>query len=583
MNSNTYKLDITPGGIPLVIHISQYDVGLRQYTFQPFTSVGEFAYVPGATVTLEATKPDGYAVIHNCTYSSDGIITYTLQEQLAAKAGKVWSKVVIRDGVDILGTGAIIWVVDYAGVRDDAIVSDSDVSGIRGLVEAEVRNALAATLPVDKASGAIAHFIDGADDIPVKDLKIGIVPKQSGSGDPSPSNVRPITGWMGANVDRTGVNLWKYMNSRTSAGVTFTYNQTTGAMSVSGTATSNAYNDGSASLSAAEDYTLLKPGAYTFKLFGTLGSNSSPRIYRQLVSLDGTVESASVKTRIDTFTISEPKYAYIRMQVPSGITVDTTVYPMLYAGNYDAIEFEPYRIYTYPISWEAEAGTIYGGTLDVTTGVLTVDKAYYDVPSTDWVNLSTAGVYRHAAPTPAPLSTLGTDPTGIYSNETNVTKYSYGTMKDNYPAISIDSSGRIYIAISNDIGSTDAAMAWLAQHPLSIVYPVASPQTYQLTPTEVRTLLGINNIWADTGDTEVAYRADTAQYIEKRISATQSIIAGIEAEYKASRAYSANQFMIVNNQLYKATTSIASGATITPGTNVTATTASEILTQLLNA
>lgn len=131
MQTTSYKLNVTPGGVPLTIHISQYDVGLRQYTFQPYTTVGEFSYVSGATVTLEATKPDGYAVIHNCTYNQDGSITYTVQEQLAAKAGRVWSKVVIRNGDDVLGTGAVVWMVDNAGVKDNAIISDSDVSALQ--------------------------------------------------------------------------------------------------------------------------------------------------------------------------------------------------------------------------------------------------------------------------------------------------------------------------------------------------------------------------------------------------------------------------------------------------------------------
>lgn len=131
MQTITYKLDITPGGVPLTIHISQYDVGLRQYIFQPYTSVGEFTYVSGTTVTLEATKPDGYAVIHSCEYNQDGSITYTLQEQLAAKAGSVWSKVVIRNGNDVLGTGAVVWMVDNAGVKDNAIISESDIPAIQ--------------------------------------------------------------------------------------------------------------------------------------------------------------------------------------------------------------------------------------------------------------------------------------------------------------------------------------------------------------------------------------------------------------------------------------------------------------------
>ena len=33
-----------------------------------------------------------------------------------------------------------------------------------------------------------------------------------------------------------------------------------------------------------------------------------------------------------------------------------------------------------------------------------------------------------------------------------------------------------------------------------VVYKLANSVTYQLTPTQVRTLVGNNNIWADTGN-----------------------------------------------------------------------------------
>lgn len=51
-----------------------------------------------------------------------------------------------------------------------------------------------------------------------------------------------------------------------------------------------------------------------------------------------------------------------------------------------------------------------------------------------------------------------------------------------------------------------------------VVYKLASPQTIQLTPTEVRTLLGQNNVWSD-GDVVVVYSADTALWIEKKLNA----------------------------------------------------------------
>ena len=42
--------------------------------------------------------------------------------------------------------------------------------------------------------------------------------------------------------------------------------------------------------------------------------------------------------------------------------------------------------------------------------------------------------------------------------------------------------------------------------------------TYPLTPTEIKTLLGQNNIWANTGDVSVEYRADVKLYINKKIA-----------------------------------------------------------------
>ena len=59
---------------------------------------------------------------------------------------------------------------------------------------------------------------------------------------------------------------------------------------------------------------------------------------------------------------------------------------------------------------------------------------------------------------------------------------------------------------------------WLAANNLQLVYPLATPQTYQLTPTEVRTILSVNNLWSDGDSMEVKYRADLKLYIDKKIA-----------------------------------------------------------------
>jgi hypothetical protein len=40
----------------------------------------------------------------------------------------------------------------------------------------------------------------------------------------------------------------------------------------------------------------------------------------------------------------------------------------------------------------------------------------------------------------------------------------------------------------------------------------------QLEPHEIASILGANNIFADTGDTEVEYRANTKLYVNKKIA-----------------------------------------------------------------
>lgn len=54
--------------------------------------------------------------------------------------------------------------------------------------------------------------------------------------------------------------------------------------------------------------------------------------------------------------------------------------------------------------------------------------------------------------------------------------------------------------------TTDTAInTWLAQNPITIMYEIDTPQVIQLNANQVTALLNENNIWCDTGDTEVKY------------------------------------------------------------------------------
>lgn len=134
MITERINIDVRPGGVPVVIHVTQYEAGLREFVFTPYTSAGELTVVAGSA-TLEGTKPDGYAFQQACEMV-DGVVTYTLQEQLCAAPGRVWSRLVIRDtDGNMIGYTAIVWVVGCAGVKDDAVMSDSDISALRQFLD----------------------------------------------------------------------------------------------------------------------------------------------------------------------------------------------------------------------------------------------------------------------------------------------------------------------------------------------------------------------------------------------------------------------------------------------------------------
>jgi hypothetical protein len=162
----------------------------------------------------------------------------------------------------------------------------------------------------------------------------------------------------------------------------------------------------------------------------------------------------------------------------------------------------------YNIEFPSEAGTVYGGTLDVTNGVLTVDRAIVDGGDLTWNYWTGDNFYADKQGKTAltnidilcdcyPIGAVGTY--GIYCIESSATQRRY-----------------IYICDSQySHDSTGASQLKSDMTGHKICYRLATPQTYNLTPTEVKTLLGINNIFADCGDVDVEYVRDATLIINK--------------------------------------------------------------------
>lgn len=366
---------------------------------------------------------------------------------------------------------------------------------------------------VETATGSIASFTDGADDVPVKDLTVAIEPVQSGSGDPSPSNVRPISGWTGANVTRTGKNLWGGEKLKDDI-LRIVPNS-----SANETAKTVGYQ--ASFVSEKILFTNFKPNTqYTVILKGYNTSTETQATNLTLVYTDGTEERGT--NFIDGVAIikTDPTKSVKNI---SGVWSTQTTYLYynecgVFEGDLTANDFVPYQGNTVSVDWTTEAGTVYGGTLDVTAGVLTVDRKVEmlnGASSEAWSfnQVGSSAIYR--------AGHVLSD--AVQANDVAITANKYKGVtfnaRDNTTAnITWVYDAEHMLSINVTETTLDAFKASLASTPLQVCYQI-TPVTYQLTPTEVATILGQNNIFADTGNVTVQYRADTKLYIDKVISA----------------------------------------------------------------
>jgi hypothetical protein len=112
----------------------------------------------------------------------------------------------------------------YDKSETDALLDDkADVSDLPDMSnyynKTEVDNKITDLYQIKTVSGSIAHITDGGDNIPVKSLVSQIVAVQSGSGTPSPSNPRAISGFDSGVITVTD-------NDQITNTYTFTFGQT---------------------------------------------------------------------------------------------------------------------------------------------------------------------------------------------------------------------------------------------------------------------------------------------------------------------------------------------------------------------
>lgn len=391
-------------------------------------------------------------------------------------------------------------------------------------------------------------------------------------------NICPISGWTEANVTRAGKNLLPITaETVTKSGVTFTVNAA-GSVTVTGTATAAVLLDycDSITFKAGVQYTITGCPAGG----GTAVANYWLACY--LTDASTVVVNTRDTGNGATFSFEEDTTLRVRIRIPNGNSDTLTFYPMIRVASITDATYEEYASETFPVTLPTEAGTVYGGTLDVVTGKLIVDRAIITLDGTQKaIYASQTNRFYLSISNARTVNTYNqnTDKSVISERFKNTTWGGLGSSGGNLSCAPLYGNG---IAFRNDAITAPADwIAYFTANPTQFSYALKTPLEYTLTPQEINTLYGYNTIYADCGVIEsVEYTADTKKYIDSLMTAMQSNIAYIESGTTASRAYTAGQYVIVGGTLYKVTAPIASGATFTPGTNITATTVGAELTAL---
>lgn len=350
------------------------------------------------------------------------------------------------------------------------------------------------------------------------------------------ANICPISPYSTATVKRCGLNLLENNAtvSRTSA-VTIEKNSD-GSLIINGETSENViaiYNfktDASSGNQNNGEKTI--PNGTWYVSTG----NENKKILLQIVGTNSP-QGASGITTIDrtndgNITINDSyKYNWVRLLIGADTYENEIIYPMICPVSDENDTYKPYKGMAYNIQFPSSVGEVYGGTLDATTGTLTVTKKsttfdgtleYSTYQAGGELNSETALFYYQVNDKEVSSTDSYAMP-NIISNYLE-TKTPYAIWRESSPAISTNNNGkRIWFRLPN-ITTLEECTEYLTNNPLQVVYNLETPVTYSLDPVQIKTLLGKNTIYSDTGNVSVNYVIDTKTYIDNKFEELKSLI-----------------------------------------------------------
>lgn len=361
-----------------------------------------------------------------------------------------------------------------------------------------------------------------------------IVPMQAGSGDPSLTNIRPITGCDSIKMSRTGKNLFG--------------GEALADKIVEVGGTKDASNGTVTFVPYACDrtnylFTNLKENTqYTAIVYGSNNSNGAvTNLYFKYT--DGTYDTiafngTSPNEKVYGLGVSKAgkTVSFFGIVVADGITTIEYEKCGLFEGVISLGDFEPYNNNSETFSIDL-GQTVYGGTFNWYTGRLSVSYAsivFDGVTQGKKVTSTDAGAKTYAYFQPVINGSV--EPVKpivggkIYSDRAGCKLSGNGALV--IVSIPVDvtgvTDGDNATSVVTKINST--LKSWYdAGTPLTCVYELATPTTVQLTPQEILALSGTNVLSSNTGNTEVKGKAVADSVIQDLYNKLNALTATLTA------------------------------------------------------
>ena len=140
MITQKINLNLIPNGVMPRVNVSQYDYGSRTLEITLYNGSSLFTIPTGAQIVIQGTKKDNRGFQYVDLDYSGSVVTADITQQMTVFEDEVQVELVIITGSDDnkqqLATANFILNVEQAALKDDIVVSETDIPAIQTLPEA---------------------------------------------------------------------------------------------------------------------------------------------------------------------------------------------------------------------------------------------------------------------------------------------------------------------------------------------------------------------------------------------------------------------------------------------------------------